>query len=532
MNLKCLTCALVAGLAMSAVAMAEPGTKQAGGLAVQAGSEVVGGIQAMPKGLIPGHARYHYATKTWEIIRRSSMNNDGQGEFNVRGPGPNLVWSAIDPSGFYWDHVGTTLAANEIRDGGVLCGDPLTVTHTVNQISFAYQTSTIEDGNQDVTLTLYSGFDPFCAAGPNGGVADFNGALGCLATNIDGYIIEGVPASVAGEVVAYLIDIDLTGDEALLPAGTFGWSFSNWAGFLSPTGPLLAATNQITGPGMENGFDVWTAAPQVAPLVGNFWFGGTPFAQFWFEVYTADTTCAPTTSGACCVGETCSIAADQAACDGLGGVFTVGLPCSTFFCFAAPANDDCLNAQVITGFGNFAYDNRGASATDAAPSCGPLGEDVWFRWQAPCNGDVSVSTCLLNLTDDLFAVYQGSNCGDLNTQVACDDDGCGVVGGQSIATFAVTAGTSYLIRMGTWNATAGGENFFDITNVNCSGGPAFCDADWCQDGSVGVPDIFCFLSAWFANDPTARNYGGNPGVPAIFAFLSIWFATGTGPCTP
>ncbi len=66
----------------------------------------------------------------------------------------------------------------------------------------------------------------------------------------------------------------------------------------------------------------------------------------------------------------------------------------------------------------------------------------------------------------------------------------------------------------------------------CEGGPAFCDADWCQDGSVGVPDIFCFLSAWFANDPAARNYGGSNGVPAIFAFLSVWFATGTGPCVP
>jgi len=57
-----------------------------------------------------------------------------------------------------------------------------------------------------------------------------------------------------------------------------------------------------------------------------------------------------------------------------------------------------------------------------------------------------------------------------------------------------------------------------------------CDADWCQDGSVGVPDIFCFLSDWFANDSAARNYGGTNGVPAIFAFLSEWFAAGTGPC--
>ncbi len=63
-------------------------------------------------------------------------------------------------------------------------------------------------------------------------------------------------------------------------------------------------------------------------------------------------------------------------------------------------------------------------------------------------------------------------------------------------------------------------------------GPAFCDADWCHDGVVGVPDIFCFLSDWFAFVPAARCYGGTCGVPAIFAFLSVWFATGQGPCTP
>lgn len=61
---------------------------------------------------------------------------------------------------------------------------------------------------------------------------------------------------------------------------------------------------------------------------------------------------------------------------------------------------------------------------------------------------------------------------------------------------------------------------------------AYCDADWCEDGEIGVPDIFCFLSDWFANDPTARCFGGTCEVPAIFAFLSAWFAAGQGPCTP
>jgi hypothetical protein len=81
--------------------------------------------------------------------------------------------------------------------------------------------------------------------------------------------------------------------------------------------------------------------------------------------------------------------------------------------------------------------------------------------------------------------------------------------------------------------TAGGQPSARFARwIDSCGGPSFCDADWCEDGEVGVPDIFCFLSDWFAMDPEARNYGGTEGVPAIFAFLSEWFSTGQGPCTP
>jgi hypothetical protein len=52
-----------------------------------------------------------------------------------------------------------------------------------------------------------------------------------------------------------------------------------------------------------------------------------------------------------------------------------------------------------------------------------------------------------------------------------------------------------------------------------------CLADFDGNGTVQVPDIFAFLSAWFANDPSA-DIDGTPGisVPDIFAFLSLWFA--------
>ncbi len=53
-----------------------------------------------------------------------------------------------------------------------------------------------------------------------------------------------------------------------------------------------------------------------------------------------------------------------------------------------------------------------------------------------------------------------------------------------------------------------------------------CAADFDGDGAATVPDIFAFLSAWFAGNPVADidDSGGAPSVPDIFAFLSQWFS--------
>ncbi len=66
----------------------------------------------------------------------------------------------------------------------------------------------------------------------------------------------------------------------------------------------------------------------------------------------------------------------------------------------------------------------------------------------------------------------------------------------------------------------------DNVVVETVGGPVCpCDID---GGGLSVPDIFAFLSLWFAGDARAE-FDGVEGiaVPDIFAFLSCWF-TGCG----
>ena len=61
-----------------------------------------------------------------------------------------------------------------------------------------------------------------------------------------------------------------------------------------------------------------------------------------------------------------------------------------------------------------------------------------------------------------------------------------------------------------------------VYSVSCTD---TCAADFDGNGVHEVPDIFAYLSAWFAGEAGA-DVDGVPGVtvPDIFAFLSIWFA--------
>lgn len=55
--------------------------------------------------------------------------------------------------------------------------------------------------------------------------------------------------------------------------------------------------------------------------------------------------------------------------------------------------------------------------------------------------------------------------------------------------------------------------------------PLPCLADFNQNGFVGTQDIFDFLAAWFAGDPSANiNAQGGVSVQDIFDFLAMWFS--------
>ena len=160
-------------------------------------------------------------------------------------------------------------------------------------------------------------------------------------------------------------------------------------------------------------------------------------------------------------------------------------------------SDSCGSAAAIAGSGVFAFDSTGAT-TDGLPGTGltcnegfgndDVNNDIWYAWTADCDGTAIVDTCGSSF-DTRLGAYENVACPPGNANLLdCNDDSCDL---QSSISFAVTSGTTYLIRVGSFSATpgAGGDG---TLSVLCDGSvtPVGCTAaTFCQDpdllGGIG-----------------------------------------------
>ena len=105
-------------------------------------------------------------------------------------------------------------------------------------------------------------------------------------------------------------------------------------------------------------------------------------------------------------------------------------------------NDECVDAQEISGRGPHAFDQTYTTPGLADPACAAVfGEDVWFVWQAPFDGYYEIE-----------ASYEGSSLAPyLSLQ-----DGCGLAAtdcANRTLKFWAESGASKWIRLSTPNST-------------------------------------------------------------------------------
>lgn len=167
---------------------------------------------------------------------------------------------------------------------------------------------------------------------------------------------------------------------------------------------------------------------------------------------------------------------------------------------AVASNDVCVGALPLANGAN-AISNVGATlGADPLPAlpCAVLGAmdgDIWFTYTATATGNHEFNTCNPGGGWDTdMAIYDGTGgCGAL-VQVACNGDGVGLVGCQlfySRIQVALTAGTTYYVRIGSWDPGDFGSGVLNVLAPNSEAGNCADGIDNDLDGLIDCADVDC-----------------------------------------
>jgi hypothetical protein len=121
-----------------------------------------------------------------------------------------------------------------------------------------------------------------------------------------------------------------------------------------------------------------------------------------------------------------------------------------------------------------------------------------------------------------FGVNRNPTTGNLTGFAWGENIGWINFGGGALATPAQPArvdNAAHRLRGFAWGENVG---WINLDNANIYVGT--CPADFNGNGTLEVQDIFDFLNAWFAGNPTSDFNGGGLAVQDIFDFLNAWFA--------
>lgn len=205
---------------------------------------------------------------------------------------------------------------------------------------------------------------------------------------------------------------------------------------------------------------------------------------------------------------------------GTGNLVITGPSCAP----AGPEGNACADAPTISGYGAFAYTTIGAT-TDGPSESGlcnffshpQIDNDVWRRWTACVSGTVTFETCGAATYDTELALYPNTCPTASGTVLACNDDSSGCSGNTSRMTYNVTAGTTYLIRIGGWNGNTG-NGTLTISGPACAPpGPA---NDLCANRE-GVAGSLMFSTVGATTDGPAHPLCLNAGDSQVGA--DIWY---------
>jgi len=199
-----------------------------------------------------------------------------------------------------------------------------------------------------------------------------------------------------------------------------------------------------------------------------------------------------------------------------------------------PVNDDC--SKAIEVFLPDTVDFTTIDATWAGPfhlaapcpssESDSIFSDIWYVHTATITGSLKWTLCGMADFDSRIAVYKGNATCPLTDEdlLACNEDGPGAcTNSESELNFPVTAGETYLLRLGGFGAIspgAQGSGSFILSQL-----PEGPPNDFCENAAtvtVGSGQVFTTIAALtdgpgHPNDPTCFGFGD------IFVNNDIWY---------
>ncbi|MDA1008842.1 MAG: hypothetical protein O2800_07590, partial [Planctomycetota bacterium] len=298
-----------------------------------------------------------------------------------------------------------------------------------------------------------------------------------------------------------------TGDyhfETCTGSAPFDTGIEIWSACPDAGGTMLACNDDGAGcPVYASSLFVSLTMDQVVSIRVGGWNGATGATEMNIVFVGDAPSCGDVGMGDCCIAGTTPFCSDLACCQGVCAFdpyccdVTWDEICANEaagFCVVCggsgpPVNDLCADAVSI-GLGDHPLNTAGAGTDGANPTdpmCGTFAagffNDVWFTFVAPSTANFNASTCNLVDFDSRIDILDGC-AGNI---VACNDDGTGCAGFSSFVSWAGTEGTTYVIRVGGYDAGSFGNGTLSITDG--AGGPSGPANDLCADAvSIGLGD--------------------------------------------
>ncbi|MBX3359159.1 MAG: hypothetical protein KF745_12120 [Phycisphaeraceae bacterium] len=175
-----------------------------------------------------------------------------------------------------------------------------------------------------------------------------------------------------------------------------------------------------------------------------------------------------------------------------------------------PSNDNCANNLTVSN-GTTSFDTTAATTDGPAEtlcnvsSSDQIGQDIWFKYVATGTGSTTFSLCGSSY-DTRIAIYAGASCpAGVNTAIACNDDSntCGTNSLQSNLVVATTAGQTYLIRVGGYQALFGAGTLTITAPTGGGGGPV--NNDCANATTIAYPSTTAFSTAGATTDGPAES---------------------------